>query len=88
MDEITKFIIDKTVIDLETAWQYVENSLVYDAPVVQRRVDRAKKSISVLKRHLIGVENDRRSNCSVCGKELKLICKKCATPPVSTTAAV
>ena len=35
-----------------------------------------------------GVENDHSSNCSVCGKELKLICKKCATPPVSTTAAV
>ena len=67
----------------------LDNFVLYYAPTGREGLF-AKNLIKLLEwvASQSGVENDRSSNCSVCGKELKLICKKCATPPVSTTAAV
>lgn len=42
-------IIQVCVEDLERAWYYVQHSVVFDAPVVQRKVDKAKYSIHRLK---------------------------------------
>jgi len=47
-----RFLMAKASHDLEEAWHYVQHSLVYDAPVVQRRVDNAKKTILALQNAL------------------------------------